>query len=301
MENQVRMQIGLFLNRIMEKNETVGSESLGYLGYYSRRIVYDYPGLCSRKVVEFLRTQPCKERHMLDMLKALRPDFIVFRYIEYSTSGDETWIDDNYRIIASYEMVPYDRNDPLFAANWDHGFLVLARKSWHPEATEFNGESIVGVNPKHPRALNYAGSRLLQQGNSWGAVDMFKKSIQADPDYAEAHNNLGLALVRLHNAAGAVEEFTTAVKLNPDFSKAHNSLGVLYLGMGDLNSAATHLREAMRCDPASVDPVVNLADLFTRRGNLAEARHYYESALKMQPDNRTAADGIMKIDAAQHR
>ena len=299
-ENPVRKEIGLFLGDIMEKNETVGTEPLGYLGYFSRRIVYDYPGLCSRKVVEYNRTHPREERHLWGMLKALRPDFMVLRYAEYVTTAPDTWMDDDYRIIASFEAIPYDEKDFLFTANWEHGFLVFAKKSWHPEAKEYKGHAL-GINPRHSRALDCVGNRLLQQRKFWDARDCFRKAIAANPQNAMAHNNLGLALIRLDDAAGALAELGEAVRLDPDFTKAHNSLGVLLMQTGDLSGAANHFREAIRSNPEAAYAYVNLADLLSQRGNLAEARRCYASALRIEPNNTAAAQGIRKIDAASGR
>ncbi len=295
-ENQVRKQVGLFLGGLMEKNETVGTEPLGYLSYYSRRIVHDWPGLCSRKVVEYSKSHPREERTLLKMLGALRPDFLVLRYYEYDLAQNERWVDDDYRIIASFE-VPYDRNDPLFKMNMDLGFLVLARRTWHPERTEFDGQHL-GVNPKHARALNSLAQRLVQRGKTQDGVLAFKMSIEANPDFPEARNNLGLALGSLGDPAGALVQFRKAVELDPDYAMAHNNLGVTLLDLGDVTNGTKQLQEAIRCDATYVEPVLNLADLIARKGNLAGARRLFEETLKIEPGNAGALEGIRKIDAA---
>ena len=52
-ENKVRIAIGEYLSHTPVET-TIAGEPLGYIGYYSRRTYYDYPGLCSRKVVATL-------------------------------------------------------------------------------------------------------------------------------------------------------------------------------------------------------------------------------------------------------
>ncbi len=299
-ENHVRKQVGLFLGHIMEKNEVVGAEPLGYISYYSHRIVYDWPGLCSRKVVDFSRTHPPEQRSLLDMLKFYRPDFIALRDGEYQNSLSQTWIDDDYRIIASFE-VPYDRNDPLFhSPNIDMEFIVLAKKTWHPGVTEYRGERI-GINPGHARALNSQGYRLLKHGLVAEAVGVLNQSIAACPDFPESRNNLGLALGGQGNQPGALAQFRRALELNPDYALAHNNLGAVLAGQGDYEGAAQHLREAIRCDAEYAEPHLNLANLLARRGNLAEARPHFEAALRLEPGNREAANSIRRIDAAMSR
>jgi hypothetical protein len=130
-ENDGRKQIGLYLNEVMSANQTVGCEPLGYISYYSRRSVYDYPGLCSRKVVDFLRSNPDKRR--LDhMLEYFRPDFIVLRHFEYNNfraDGQNRWLLEEYQVQRAF-VVPHERrHEMLFPeANIDLDFLVFARK-----------------------------------------------------------------------------------------------------------------------------------------------------------------------------
>jgi hypothetical protein len=299
-ENNVRRQVGLFLGRVMEKNEVVGTEPLGYVGYYSRRIVYDWPGLCSRKVVEFSGGHPRDQRSLMGMLEFFQPEFIVLRYCEYQNSALDTWIDDNYRIIRSFE-VPYDRHDRLFdSTNVDTGFFVLARKTWHPGVTEYGGEHI-GIDPNHARALNSQGFRLMKQGKFEKATELINRSIAVAPDFPDAHNSLGLILNSQGNQSAALAQFRRALELDPDYALAHNNLGAVLAGQGDYDGAVGQLCEAMRCDAEYAEPHVNLANLLASRGNLAEARPHFAAALRVEPGNRAAAEGIRKIDAALGR
>jgi len=298
-ENQVRKQVGLFLGRVMEKNETVGTEPLGYLSYYSRRIVYDWPGLCSRKVVEYSRSHPREERTLLDMLAALRPDFLVLRLYEYDTAQDAPWLDEDYRVIASFEA-PQGKDDALAKMNMDMGFLVLAKKTWRPEMTVFEGEAL-GVNPKHTRALNCVGQRLVRRGKPQEAAALYRKAIAAGPVSAETHCNLGIALNGLGDRAGAMTAFMKAVELDPKQAVALNNLGVCLLDVGELARGEKCLRASMQCDAKYVEPILNLADLAARQGNLAEGKRLFEEALKIEPGNAAAKEGIAKIERAKAR
>ena len=299
-ENHVRKQIGLFLNRVMDTEETVGSESLGYVGYYSRRIVYDWPGLCSRKVVAFSRTHPREQRSLVKMLEFCRPDFMVLRHHEFRKVMGQPWFEGNYRIISSFE-VPYDRNNPLFKSpNVDLGFLVFARNSWHPGATEFNGEQL-GINPKHGNALNLEGLRLWKLGKEEEAAACLARAIAANPDILEAHNNLGLILFNGKKFNEAMAEFRKILEIDPNSAAAYNGIGMLLVMQGDGEGAVKNLREALRCDPQCVEALINLASLLLNRGSLPEAKSLLQSVLKIQPENRAAADGIKQIDAAMGR
>ena len=65
----------------MKPDESVGSESLGHLAYYIRRQIFDWPGLASRKVVDYSRNHP-EGRSLEQMLEALRPDWLLLRPFE---------------------------------------------------------------------------------------------------------------------------------------------------------------------------------------------------------------------------
>ena len=129
-ENQVRKQIGLYLGGVMEPDQTLGCESLGYFGYYSRRLVYDYPGLSNPAVVNFMRQNPGK-RTLIDMLAHFRPDYLVLRPSEYAGAlkkGD-LWLRTDYDTIRDYRVSDENVQKLLFAANnIDLEFLVLRRK-----------------------------------------------------------------------------------------------------------------------------------------------------------------------------
>ena len=72
----------------MKSDEVVGCEPLGYVGYYSRRTVYDWPGLGSRAVTNYSRTHPA-ERTMNAMFAHLRPDYLLLRPWEYDAFRNE--------------------------------------------------------------------------------------------------------------------------------------------------------------------------------------------------------------------
>jgi len=130
-EDGVRKQAGLYLAGVMRPDETVGSEPLGYVGYYSRHVVFDYPGLCNRQVVRFFRDHPTK-RSLIDMLAYFRPDYIVLRPFEYLSglNNGHSWLSSDYQQVAVFRIPDDKRALLLFPeGNIDLEFYVLKRKS----------------------------------------------------------------------------------------------------------------------------------------------------------------------------
>jgi hypothetical protein len=131
-EDGVRKQVGLYLAGVTRPSETIGSESLGYVGYYSRRVVYDYPGLCNRQVVRFEREHPTKHK-LLDMLAYFHPDYIVLRPAEYlrGLKQGQSWLLTDYQQVASFRVPEEKRSQLLFPeGNIDLEFYVLKRGSY---------------------------------------------------------------------------------------------------------------------------------------------------------------------------
>ena len=129
-ETEVRKPIGLYLGSVMGPQQTVGCESLGYFGYYSRRMVYDYPGLANPAVVKFIRQNPGK-RTLIDILAHFRPDYLVLRPKEYADGlkNNSLSLRTDYETVRDYRVPDQRVRELLFpASNPDLEFLVLRRK-----------------------------------------------------------------------------------------------------------------------------------------------------------------------------
>ena len=126
-ENGVRKRIGLYLKAMMKPEQTLGCEPLGYVGYYSRRTVYDYPGMGSRKVTDFLRSHP-DQRNMNGVFKHFRPDYLLLRPWEYDMirkAADGNWIDEDYEIERTFEVA---QDAPQWLQDDYAAHFVLLRK-----------------------------------------------------------------------------------------------------------------------------------------------------------------------------
>jgi hypothetical protein len=125
-EERVRIAIGKYLHEHSPPNATAGGEPLGYIGYYSRRAYYDYPGLASRRVVDFLRAAP--QRGLTPMLEHFAPDYIVLRDPEVAPFGP--WLARNYRIEKRFEVPAADRAKLLHPErNIDLAFTLFRRRA----------------------------------------------------------------------------------------------------------------------------------------------------------------------------
>jgi hypothetical protein len=132
-EDGVRRPIGLWLREHANSpKDTVLLEPLGYIGYFSGLKMLDYPGLCSKEVVDVRRRLgPQKEK---EAYLELKPDWMVLRPQE---AAGNSFIDTT-RLLEFYDLVSVmDASEQLNAIHWslgksylgyDQKFLIFHRK-----------------------------------------------------------------------------------------------------------------------------------------------------------------------------
>jgi hypothetical protein len=128
-EDGNRRRIGEYLASVAAPDQTIGCEPLGYIAYYSRLIVYDYPGLCSRKVTEFMLTHR-KDHGSQAMYEALEPDYLVLRPYEIpKESPSEGWLRSKYELAREFRVPEERAKQMLFPeGNIDRVFVVFKHK-----------------------------------------------------------------------------------------------------------------------------------------------------------------------------
>ena len=130
-EDQVRKRIGLYLADNTRPDQTIGCEPLGYIGYYSRREMFAYPGMTNPQVVRFVREHP-DQRNLVDMLDYFRPDYIALRPLEYKLAlrQGKKWLVTDYEMVADFSTPDYEKEQLLFPnQNLDTEFYLLKRRS----------------------------------------------------------------------------------------------------------------------------------------------------------------------------
>lgn len=141
-EDHVRTQVGLRLRAAVRPGEAVSSESAGYIGYYSRAELWDYPGLTSPKARKTLKRLGKQGNALQWLVDALRPKWVVYRPFEYDAFQAQ-WP----KAAADYEVVDQVAWKPagsvgdlstgnvqikalgLTIADGDARFLILRRRT----------------------------------------------------------------------------------------------------------------------------------------------------------------------------
>ena len=192
-EDDIRTRAGCWLREHMKSDEAVGAEPLGYLGYYSRGNVYDWPGLNSRVVVAWSRANPTR-RSLENMLRDLKPEYLFLRDMEYLYSfRNVEWLHRDYHPVAAFLMP----DETAARIRWirssiDTQYRLYKRN--RPEDPKPYDESLWPVAP--PVSLRDAGSvidmgrRLMVQRRYREAKAHFERALQLEPRNAEARQLL---------------------------------------------------------------------------------------------------------------
>ncbi|MBM3547112.1 MAG: hypothetical protein FJX54_09165 [Alphaproteobacteria bacterium] len=190
---------------------------------------------------------------------------------------------------------------------------------------------VLQFDPRQPDALHLMGVLELDRGRTEAALGLLDQAVAAAPGRGDLHLSRAGALARLSRGIEAAEAFAAASRLDPQLALAHSGLGhaLAEIGRGD---PRPHYRRALALDPtaanvwnsygAAIQQYETLAAgrlVFGRAVALAPddalllrnlagglvAKHdgrgglrRYRQAVALQPDDRTAHDGIGTLASA---
>lgn len=151
-EGPVRIAIGKYLKSHSPPDATIGGEPLGYVGYYSERNYIDFPGLTSRRSVDFLTQNGVG---MNKLFAEFKPDYLVLRKRESDwfaqSAFDGYWFTQEYVLVRQFDVPESDRARILYASNnVDLDFGLWQRK----EAYRVQPWLDFDLWPKNPTLLS---------------------------------------------------------------------------------------------------------------------------------------------------
>jgi len=133
-EDGVRKNMGAYLGSVMQDTDKVALEPLGYVAYYSRRDVYDTPGLANRKVVDFYKSVPRDQRNLYQIVFHFKPEFVLLRpgnlTMEYGYFLDQPWFKTFYESDKEFKA-DSDQLEKMWrsSASYDTKFVVFKKRA----------------------------------------------------------------------------------------------------------------------------------------------------------------------------
>jgi Flp pilus assembly protein TadD len=108
------------------------------------------------------------------------------------------------------------------------------------------------------------GLRLLQAGETGGAVQSFSDAITLQPDVAEVWRQRAVARYQAGDVAGAVHDLEQTIKLQPRAFNAFRTLADIATARQDWKSAYAAWTRLMEIDPKTPGGADRLRDLKRR-------------------------------------
>jgi cellulose synthase operon protein C len=141
-----------------------------------------------------------------------------------------------------------------------------------------------------------SGRKLLDAGDTAGAIIQFKNALQKQPDSGEVRYLLGSALQRSGSAQQAVVEYRKAIEQGYDPAKLRPELLAAVLSTGDFATVVTDAVTEGITDPSAKAQVLALAgDALIALGRRDEAIERYTEASKLDPGSEGAGIGQVTI------
>jgi hypothetical protein len=127
-EDGVRKEVGLWLKENSGQKENIYLECLGYIGFFSKRKMLDYPGLATPDSIKYLKENRCNR---IELIKYLKPDWVVLRDWEYQMSKRYKFFRKNYcikkYISAEIELTKHAGVPGINYLYYDHAFIIFKK------------------------------------------------------------------------------------------------------------------------------------------------------------------------------
>ncbi len=110
------------------------------------------------------------------------------------------------------------------------------------------------------------------------------RALELDPELGEAHASLGMILMDELDTPGAIEHYRKAIALRPDYATAHHWYAMALADQGRAAEARQEIEQALRLDPTSRIINTNAGRVAMLGRDYGRAEVLYRAALDLAPD-----------------
>ena len=129
----------------------------------------------------------------------------------------------------------------------------------------------------------------MSHNDSSGAIQEYRRALQADHNLPEIHFELGQALLSYSanesSRSEAEKEFEAALVANPSDAGAEYELGEVAWSRSDFKTAIQHYSRALQLRPHFIDAQVGMGKALTSTNESAKALDYLLDAERSDPQN----------------
>jgi tetratricopeptide (TPR) repeat protein len=130
-----------------------------------------------------------------------------------------------------------------------------------------------------------AAKAAFDRGNFKGAIELFKRVVEADPKHKTAWMDLGRSYMVLRQTDDAIGAFKKQAELNPYDAYAYGAMGWAYTSQRRYDDAATAFNKAIEIDPLSQYAHAALGSMYQEAHQYEKAAPELEKAVSLKPDD----------------
>ena len=181
-------------------------------------------------------------------------------------------------IVKILETIQPDQPDTLYTE-----YRVYSDLAAHALAT------LIKVAPESARTHEILAQSLMSHNDSAGAIQEYRRALQADPNLPEIHFELGQALLAYSanesSRAEAEKEFEAALVANPADANAEYELGEVAWSRSDFQNAIDRYSRALQMRPHYIDAQIGMGKALTSTNQASKAVDYLLDAERADPEN----------------
>lgn len=156
-------------------------------------------------------------------------------------------------------------------------------------------ETAAGLAPERIDFIGNLGNVYQDMGRHDGAIECYRRVIEAAPLSEMAYNNLGNTLQEMGELEEAAVNYRWAVELQPEFVAAWSNLGITLNKMKRSEDAVAAFEHALRIKPDFTEALLNLGTAHRDAGDSERAIDCFNRVLEAQPGSAMASNKLQEI------
>jgi predicted TPR repeat methyltransferase len=160
-------------------------------------------------------------------------------------------------------------------------------------------QAVLELVPGHAVAFHALGWIAHLSGDRAAAIDLMRRSLDADPNSSACWNNLGIVYAAARRPDDAADAYRRAIALQPHFPAAYLNLGNALRDRRQWREAAEAYQQAVRLDDAFAAAHHALGTALREVGRPADALASYRRALERSPGESSGVLNDMGLTFAR--
>jgi len=168
------------------------------------------------------------------------------------------------------------------AKAWNGRGVALQLEGRHAEA-EAAYTRALEIDPSYPFSHNNIGVLLWHSDDTKGAINSFRRALQAASPPVEARLNLALGLFKRKHTELALEAYRHVLNTAPEHPVAWNGIGLIFVELEKYTEARNAFARAIQSDPDFAEAHYNLSFTLSNLGDFTGALRETKRALSLDP------------------